>query len=91
MKKYKKNFTLIIIIKILLFIIQDTIAVKDMKQTAGLVCRKDYKSPEDAESIRLLRQAGGIPIAKTNVSELAMWWESNNCIYGLTKNPYNTR
>lgn len=62
-----------------------------MKQTAGLVARKDYRSPKDAETIRLIRKAGGIILAKTNVSELAMWWESNNCIYGTTSNPYNTR
>lgn len=27
----------------------------------------------------------------TNVSELCMWWESINPIYGLTVNPYDTR
>lgn len=62
-----------------------------MKQTAGLVIRKDIVSEQDAEVVRLMRAAGAIPLATTNVSELAMWWETSNCLYGTTKNPYNTR
>lgn len=62
-----------------------------MKQTAGLVARKNYIADKDADSVHLLRLAGGIPIATTNVSEVAMWWESTNCIYGTSRNPYNTR
>lgn len=62
-----------------------------MKLTAGLVVRKDYRANDDADSIRLMRQAGAIPIATTNVSEVGMWWESSNYVYGTTNNPYNTR
>lgn len=62
-----------------------------MKITGGLVARKDHRSDEDAESIRLLRRAGAIPIATTNTSEVGMWWESSNYLYGTTNNPYNTR
>lgn len=62
-----------------------------MKQTAGLTVRKDIIAEQDAEVIRLMRAAGGIPLATTNVSELAMWWEASNCLHGTTNNPYNTR
>lgn len=62
-----------------------------MKQTAGLTIRKNIVSERDAEAVRLMRAAGAIPLATTNVSELAMWWETSNCLYGTTKNPYNTR
>lgn len=37
-----------------------------------------------------MRKAGAIPLAVTNVSELCMWWESTNTVYGRTNNPYNT-
>lgn len=37
-----------------------------------------------------LQYLGGIPLAVTNVSEICMWWESSNKIYGQTRNPYNT-
>ena len=62
-----------------------------MKQTAGLVCRKNTLSDKDADVVRLMREAGAIPLALTNVSELAMWWETSNCLHGTTRNPYNTR
>jgi len=62
-----------------------------MQQTAGLVIRKNTVVDRDAEVIRLIRSVGAIPLALTNVSELAMWWESSNCLFGITKNPYNTR
>lgn len=62
-----------------------------MQLTAGLVLRKNTKAEKDAEAIKLLRSAGAIPLALTNVSELAMWWESYNRLFGTTKNPYNTR
>ncbi|KYM89280.1 Fatty-acid amide hydrolase 2 [Atta colombica] len=73
------------------FTTKDCIAVKNMQQTAGLVIRKNTVVDRDAEVIRLIRSVGAIPLALTNVSELAMWWESSNCLFGITKNPYNTR
>ncbi|KAK2585314.1 hypothetical protein KPH14_009997 [Odynerus spinipes] len=73
------------------FTTKDCIAVANMKQTAGLVLRKDFVVDKDAEAIRLMKAAGAIPLALTNISELAMWWESSNRLYGTTKNPYNTR
>ncbi|KYN07521.1 Fatty-acid amide hydrolase 2 [Cyphomyrmex costatus] len=73
------------------FTTKDCIAVKNMQQTAGLVLRKNTIADRDADVIRLIRSAGAIPLVLTNVSELAMWWESSNCLFGITKNPYNTR
>lgn len=72
------------------FTTKDCIAIKDMVHTAGLYARKDCIATDDADSIRNLRQAGAIPIALTNISELCMWWESYNPIYGRTRNPYDT-
>ncbi|OAD58275.1 Fatty-acid amide hydrolase 2 [Eufriesea mexicana] len=73
------------------FTTKDCIGIVNMKQTAGLVLRKNIVSERDAEVVRLMRAAGAIPLATTNISELAMWWETSNCLYGTTKNPYNTR
>lgn len=61
-----------------------------LKQTAGLYARKDFVAEEDADNVRLMKQAGAIILGVTNVSELCMWWESSNTIYGRTSNPYNT-
>lgn len=38
-----------------------------------------------------MNAAGAILIALTNVPEVCMWVESQNGIYGRTKNPYDTR
>lgn len=52
---------------------KDCIAVKDMLHTSGLWLRRNIRSPEDADSVRLIREAGAIPFALTNVSECCMW------------------
>jgi fatty acid amide hydrolase 2 len=36
-----------------------------------------------------MRAAGFIPLGVTNTSELCMWMETNNYLYGRTNNPYN--
>ena len=45
---------------------------------------------KDASVVENLRNAGAIPIAVTNCSELCMWWETTNNLYGTTNNPYDT-
>ncbi|XP_065366711.1 fatty-acid amide hydrolase 2-A [Calliphora vicina] len=69
---------------------KDCIAVKGLLHTSGLYERRNYKAEKDAETIALMRQAGAIPFALTNVSEVCMWWESNNTVHGRSRNPYDT-
>ncbi|RWS02260.1 fatty-acid amide hydrolase 2-like isoform X1 [Dinothrombium tinctorium] len=71
------------------FTVKDTVYVKGMPVCAGLVSRKDETAPEDAPSVFNLRQAGAIPIAVTNVPELAMSFDTSNCLFGRTNNPYD--
>lgn len=52
---------------------KDCIAVKDMLHTGGLWLRRNIRSEEDSDAIRLMRDAGAIPFAITNVSEVCMW------------------
>lgn len=52
---------------------KDCIAVKDMLHTGGLWLRRNIRSPEDADAMRLMRDAGAIPFALSNVSEVCMW------------------
>ncbi|XP_055317975.1 fatty-acid amide hydrolase 2 [Sitodiplosis mosellana] len=68
---------------------KDCIAVKDMLHTGGLWLRRNTRATEDADSIRLMRDAGAIPFALTNVSEVCMWWESSNPVHGRSRNPYD--
>ena len=61
-----------------------------MLHTSGLYERRNYKAEKDATTIDLMRKAGAIPFALTNVSEVCMWWESNNTVHGRSRNPYDT-
>jgi len=70
---------------------KDSMAVKGMRHTAGLYGRKDIVSSFDADVVALMKGAGAIHLCVTNVSELCLWWESANTIYGTTCNPYDTR
>lgn len=69
--------------------VKETFAVTGMPNTAGLASRAGRPATEDAEAVRRVRAAGAIPIGVTNVSELAMWFESSNRVYGRTNNPYD--
>ena len=61
-----------------------------MPNASGLIERKDYRSEEDCPVVTYMKKAGAIPFCITNVSELCMWYESANRLYGRTRNPYNT-
>jgi fatty acid amide hydrolase 2 len=73
------------------FTVKETIAVEGMPQSAGLVARREYRSPGNAPAVQRLVDAGAIPIGVTNTSELTLWIESNNRLYGRTSNPYDPR
>ncbi|RWS22222.1 fatty-acid amide hydrolase 2-like protein, partial [Leptotrombidium deliense] len=68
---------------------KDSVAIKGLLFTAGLYARRNTTADEDADIIKNLRKAGAIPIALTNVPELLMWSDSTNCIFGVTRNPYD--
>ncbi|MBN2494398.1 MAG: amidase [Deltaproteobacteria bacterium] len=69
--------------------IKESFALTGMPQTAGLVSRRGRLATSDAPAVARLRAAGAIPIGVTNVSELCMWLESDNAIYGRSRNPYD--
>ncbi|GAB6030749.1 Fatty-acid amide hydrolase 2 [Chamberlinius hualienensis] len=73
------------------YTIKENFQVKGLRQTVGLVARKDYVCEEDASLVTLMHEAGAILLGKTNLSELCTWWESRNNVYGQTNNPYDTR
>ncbi len=71
------------------FTVKETIAVAGMPQSAGLVARRDYRAAANAPTVQRLIDAGAIPLGVTNTSELTLWIESNNKVYGRTNNPYD--
>jgi amidase len=72
------------------FSIKDSIELAGTRCTAGTLGRKNApRSTEDATLVARLRQAGAIPIAKTNLPDLLFAFESDNLIFGRTNNPYD--
>ena len=72
------------------FTTKDWFSVRGLSWSSGLLARKDVKGETDAPVVAAMKEAGGIMLAVTNVSELCMWMESNNKVYGRTSNPYHT-
>ena len=72
------------------------IGVKDITPTAGIRTTyasplyKDYVPAEDAEAVRRLKAAGAIVVAKTNTPEFGAGANTNNVLFGPTRNPWNT-
>ncbi len=69
--------------------IKENFELEGTPQTSGLVARKGLINTTDAPSVARLRAAGAIVLGVTNCSELCMWMESNNRVYGRSNNPYN--
>src|SRR5580704_1025712 len=71
-------------------------SVKDSIEVEGTVCsagttglQHAARSKRDATLVARLRDAGAIPIARTNLPDLLFAFESDNLIFGRTNNPYD--
>jgi amidase len=71
------------------------VGVKDLQDTAGLLTthgsplHRDHVPEADAASVALIRKAGGIVTAKTNVPEFGAGANSRNPVWGATGNPFD--
>lgn len=70
--------------------IKESFALTGMPNASGVIKRKNIRATHDATVVSRMRHGGFIPLAVTNTSELCMWMESGNNLYGITNNPYNT-
>jgi fatty acid amide hydrolase len=69
--------------------IKDNIDVRGTDMTMGLRSRVGRPATEDALVVRELRRAGAIVLGKTNVPQLLLVQESDNEVFGTTRNPWN--
>src|SRR4051812_28813776 len=69
--------------------IKESIGLRGMPNSAGLVTRRDSLAEETAPSAQRMLDAGFIPLGVTNTSEMTMWIESDNRLYGRTRNAYD--
>nr|XP_020660344.1 fatty-acid amide hydrolase 2 [Pogona vitticeps] len=69
--------------------VKEAFELQGLPNTSGLVNRRNIISRSDAVVVSRLKQAGAIPLGVTNCSELCMWFESSNRVYGRSNNPYD--
>ena len=70
------------------FTVKDCVDTEGVRTTRGSKLFEDYVPAADATVVKRLKDAGGIFIAKSNMPEFALWWETDNLVYGRTENPW---
>ena len=69
--------------------IKDNIDVRGTDSTLGLRSRLNHPATKDAVIVRELRAAGALILGKTNVPQLLLAQESDNAVFGVTRNPFH--
>jgi aspartyl-tRNA(Asn)/glutamyl-tRNA(Gln) amidotransferase subunit A len=70
--------------------IKDLINVEDQPCSCGSkMLAGTYRSPYDATVIRKLREAGAIPLGRTNMDEFAMGSSTENSGFHVSRNPWD--
>lgn len=69
--------------------IKDSVDMKGCDTTVGITARCFKPFLVDGLLVKLLRRAGYIPFVRTNVPQLLLMPESENIVWGQSKNPYD--
>ena len=69
--------------------IKESLGLSGYAQCAGVVARREQACQRSATIVDRILAAGAIPLGLTNVSELTLWVETENRVYGRTRNPYD--
>lgn len=69
--------------------IKDSLNTKDMVTTWGTTGRKTFLPGRDATAVGRLRDAGAILLGKTNTPEFTLSFQTDNLLFGPSKNPFD--
>jgi Asp-tRNA(Asn)/Glu-tRNA(Gln) amidotransferase A subunit family amidase len=71
-------------------IVKDNFETVGLQTTAGSLALEGWKPPQDATMVRLVKEAGAIVLAKSNLAEWAFtpYETVSSILPGYTKNPY---
>jgi len=69
--------------------IKESIGMEGMPSCAGVVARRERLCTRTATIARRIVEEGAIPLGLTNTSELTLWVETENRVYGRTSNAYD--
>ncbi len=68
--------------------IKENIEIAGTPSTLGVESRRAHRATVDAVTVRLLREADGIVIGKTNIPQTLIAMETTNHVYGTCNNPW---
>ena len=71
------------------FTIKENIDVAGSATTWGVAAMKGQIASADAPLVARMREAGAIPLARTNMPDLAFRWHTESSVAGVTKNPWD--
>jgi len=71
------------------FTVKENIDMAGLPTTCGVPALTKAVVPLDAPVVQRMRQAGAIPIARTNLPDMALRMHTDSSLYGLTRNPWN--
>jgi len=70
------------------FTVKDCIDVSGLRSTRGSKLFANHVAVKHATAVSRLIKAGAILVGKTNLPEFALWWETDNLLFGRTSNPW---
>lgn len=73
------------------FTVKENLDVAGLATTQGVSAFRDATAAADAPAVARLRQAGAIPLARTNMPDFGMRWHTDNALFGATRNPWDPR
>ena len=71
------------------FTVKENIDMAGLPTTWGVPALAQAVVPFDAPVVERMRAAGGIPIGRTNLPDMALRTHTDSSLHGLTRNPWN--
>ncbi len=69
--------------------VKDNMVTSDMPTTAASKMLEGWRPPYDATVVKLVNEADGLVVGKTNLDEFAMGSSTENSAYKVTRNPHD--
>ena len=67
--------------------VKDQFSIRGVDSSLGYIGRAFNPAADDADVVKILKDAGVVFIAKTNLPQSIMWCETENNVFGLTTHP----